>query len=392
MPLNPSSFKDLMTRLSLVRTFWRNWLSNFVFLSRKTGNEGKCGTSTSPTTGSKSIQCRRIYYGWWNASTWGTSTCANWHSDFWPWRSFKKTRATPKDEWRVAIFVKNKITREELTIAMEIHHLCYAQGWICHLETRGLRWPQTDTGLRDVQDGDYVVAKIEKVQEESPMAIQDSDKSCTERASSSKKRKHIPLDNATDPEPRDSGNDDSDVEDQNLVQFSSWTVSFAMRARERLPPPGNGPKNVRFNHVVDIKNGQDDRRYHDATIENEHVAEMCEELKKHGDNPFVQGFNKSLRWKEKPNHDVEDNEQLGENNAGVLDQAGESILPIALSLSQVTLNTYEKLPEDNYSESAIDFRGVFHLESWLTTHCLIPHRVSVQVCWVCPAHSSPSCW
>ena len=212
------------------------------------------------------------------------------------WRS----TPTPSNEWREIRFVDQHTTRFLLLDEVGLRTFCYEEGSVCFLHVKGILWPTQDVSVREVADGDYVIVKI-KAKEDRPISEQwkEANGVCDEPPRGTYQQALLDFDAQRLGEV---GEEEHSIDGNvSLIQTDIQIVGRttpATHARERLPPPGNGPKRrVTFNDlVVHVSTGSRPEIWKDHLISNDFVLRTCQRREEKGNNCFFDNYLDNLRF------------------------------------------------------------------------------------------------
>ena len=316
--------------------------------------------------------------------------------DFFKTLTLIETRQLPKDGWRETVFLPSSLTRLELLRRLGLLAFCGAPADICEITLRGIRWPSADTQTRPVSDGDFVTAKIYLHDQQTPLPTQwlaaQNFEASTERSSAPATQLGA-TESCEQEESEDETMDEVDSDNSSLLQVA--VLSFPSFARERLPPPGNGPKRVSFDTTVEVFDNDVCCRVQDNAITNRFTMAFLEDLAAFRDNPFVNDFLWDMRFDQDtddPNveHDDPQSPSQDLSPAHLPLESVEPIFPFETTLDDpghtpeasvrtISLEKHlgDKIACPNFERCTlgekIDMRPAISIREIFCSHCVLPH-------------------
>ena len=320
----------------------------------------------------------------------------------------------PNDEWRETKFLPWNLDKVALLKELGLWNFCREPEDSCDVWHRGAAW---ERGARQMRHGDYIVVKVLQRNENLPLNLQwqlaqdcdqdllDSLRSQEDHDAPRTNNASLPIENSAASEEHGSAsgahlheNEDDDEEDLSVLlmiqrRYSRWSASAAWYARERLPPPGNGP--VKFSKWVKI---YDDNGHHiseDRSCENHLIADFCST--RDGDaveNPFFRNCIQQMRFSPPCNSWDEDERARnlkGQSNSAAVQKDLNSaptsddpriILPISDNIDDRHCRREDKRHRTHGDKQGSGFFWqVGQLKHLLEQHCTIPQYEGDGLAW-----------
>ena len=312
-----------------------------------------------------------------------------------------RAKPTPSNEWREIRFVMARTTRFTLLEEVGLKTFCYGTDTVCFVHVKGLLWPTQDKTPREIAPGDYIQVKI-KANEDKPVSEQwrEANGVCDEPP------RHEYQQALLDHDEHRHGGDSDDVQssatNMSLLQVAlhvEWRATPAAHARDRLPPPGNGPKKrVAFSDLI-VKITPEGRLepWKDHLISNDFVLGSVQRNENKGCNEIFEEYLHNIRFEDMRNWQKEGCTGTQEHQVG-------RTLPLSrlpLEDEAIDESPHERdhdecnhhLPileeENGYAPCSghtaqldeQDTHGVYELHRWLERVKVMPHYDTCQVQW-----------
>ena len=286
------------------------------------------------------------------------------------------------DEWREVTAVQGTCSRGSFLQQVGLEAFCLNRGDVCLLSHRGQLWNTQDPNPREFKDGDYLVVKIQNRDEGIPFSQRwrqvhgdcvrpEQDAGREEEHAEPEEEEDDDTTTNTTLQSLDESQEEGEGQhrgehhtDDNVSLLQKWRPSFTKQAHNRLRPPGNGRKGVRFNEVVTFEKEEEEKI--DLGIGNCFIREFCESRQSDEQNPFVRAMMKDMKYEDKKTNEYESQEKEGKA-IRLNESLGDTYLPIR--------------SEKKMEEGGISFDKVEQLHAWLDTHVTLPEYEVEKVEW-----------
>ena len=314
----------------------------------------------------------------------------------------------PNDEWRETKFLPWTLDKAVLIRKLGLQNFCREAEDVCDVWHRGVLWTE---GARELSHGDYIVAKILQRNENLPLHLQwqlaqDCDEDLLDSLREQPRSSTFDGGNASLPiedgpngtgldlvADQNAGPEDREDDDVSILlavrwNQSRWAASATTRARERLPPPGNGP--VSFSKWVTIYDDSGQHIREDRSCENPYIAGFCATRADDIiENPFFKDCVQHVRFGQA--QERVDSICIGRERektppdmcAGP--QSQPISLPIRINLSEAIGHEYF-LPVACDEAQKIDLAPLREFHRRISMHSTLPEIDKTKVAWKSNAH------
>ena len=327
-----------------------------------------------------------------------------------------------EDGWRIAEYVPENPTKEQVLNAFEVLQLCRTTRENCRILRADRQWSEGQV----LEDGAYIQIKVLANSEELPTTRCDNHGEGADYGNVEEERNlnDPPNDqmettsqttsslNSSSYENGDEADESVSFLQQHVRKVTRIRLSFAMVALGRLPPPGNGPlglektsclrkrniatvkdidekqKKVRFNDNISCLDTRGNTYSEkDRLITDDYILRTWSEMHNHGGNAYIHEFVKGLRFGRDDQQTMTylQMDKLPEEEAAIdtpetchdyVDSA-LSHLPIQEEAVSGTRTKFEEVVHLDSDETA----GIYKLLGWLHEVKVMPYYDPYLVHW-----------